>query len=321
MVRSFLLQCILLALPIGAGVFLYAWWNRAYFPAPRLTPNIAVNEKVDRIKRQQMAGADVLALGSSMTLNNLASGPVLEHFGQVRYVNAGAWGVGAAELIQFGPPLIDRLKPDTVLVALSPLDFIKGSPFTATDSAAIVRHLDASSPFRSYLHDRQLAYYLRQMETNRIRFDDPTNYEYLGYDAAGAALLNVPPALRHAERYAEPPPMLEDLKEDRFASFERFARHLQDRGIPMVVLSSPFREGLTDPSVEAMLEAYHVRLRGLLGPMGHVVLDAGEQRWPDSLYADASHFNKDGAELFTAHCLRKLSLLKAGELSSRPAGN
>jgi hypothetical protein len=61
MLRKFLVQCTVLALPILGGILLYGWWNKTYFPAPRLTPNIAVNEKVDRIVRLQREGADVLS--------------------------------------------------------------------------------------------------------------------------------------------------------------------------------------------------------------------------------------------------------------------
>lgn len=306
MVRKFLLQCLVLALPIAAGLGAYTWWNRAYFPAPRLTPNIAVNEKVDRIVRHQREGAEVLALGSSMSLNNLASAPVLQHFQGQRYVNAGAWGIGAGELIQFGPMLVERLKPRTVLVALSPLDFIKGSRLMPQDSAAIVRHLDGGKPTLGYVWHREAAYYLRQMELNRIRFDDPGNYEYLGYDGPGAALLEVAVDRRDPARYAEVPPTYDKLKQERYEAFARFAQYLADRGVHMIVLSSPFREGLTNASVEALFRQHHARLHGILDPLGHPLLTADGRSWPDALYADASHLNREGAEAFTAHCLAQL---------------
>jgi hypothetical protein len=306
MLRKFLVQCTVLALPILGGILLYGWWNKTYLPAPRLTPNIAVNEKVDRIVRLQREGADVLSLGSSMTLNNLASGPVLAHFKGLRYVNAGAWGMGAGELIQFGPMLVERLKPSIVLVAMSPLDMIKGSRLSPRDSAAIVRHLDSARPMMGYLWHREAAYYLRQMELNRIRFDDPGNYEYLGYDASGAALLQVDPERREQGRYAEVPPSYDKLKQERYEAFARFANYLAERDIRMIVLSSPFREGLTNEAVNALFAQHHARLHGILDPLGHTLLEAGDRTWPDALYADASHFNADGAQRFTAHCLAQL---------------
>lgn len=101
--------------------------------------------------------------------------------------------------------LVERLKPRIVLVAMSPLDMIKGSRLSPRDSASIVRHLDSTRPGMGYLWHREAAYYLRQMELNKIRFDDPGNYEYLGYDASGAALLHVSPERREPGRYAELP--------------------------------------------------------------------------------------------------------------------
>jgi hypothetical protein len=47
-------------------------------------------------------------------------------------------------------------------------------------------------------------------------------------------------------------------------------------------------------------------VRSLLEPLGHAVLDATDRRWADSLFADYSHLNRQGARLVTAHALAQL---------------
>ena len=93
MVTRFLLRCTLLGIPALGLIALYCLPQARFFPSPRITDNIAVNEKLAFAKAHFPDGADVLAIGSSMTLNNLSSGAVMEHFGNVRYLNAGAWGI------------------------------------------------------------------------------------------------------------------------------------------------------------------------------------------------------------------------------------
>ena len=73
MAIRFIIRHLLYALPALLAIALYAWAYRDSFPAPRLTNNIAVNEQLDRLARLGTARVEVLAIGSSMTLNNLAS--------------------------------------------------------------------------------------------------------------------------------------------------------------------------------------------------------------------------------------------------------
>jgi hypothetical protein len=39
---------------------------------------------------------------------------------------------------------------------------------------------------------------------------------------------------------------------------------------------------------------------------GHRYVDASDRDWPDDLYCDSSHLQRDGALLFTQHVLSKL---------------
>ena len=46
MVGRFLLRCLLYAVPIAGMLLAYCGWNARFFPAPHVTNNLAVNEKV-----------------------------------------------------------------------------------------------------------------------------------------------------------------------------------------------------------------------------------------------------------------------------------
>ena len=55
------------------------------------------------------------------------------------------------------------------------------------------------------------------------------------------------------------------------------------------------------------VRAHVQRLRDILEPMGHQVLDTSDRDQPDSLYSDYSHFNTSGAYAFSTYALGKLT--------------
>jgi hypothetical protein len=290
---------------LGLAV-LYCLPQARYFPSPRVTDNIAVNEKLAFAKAHFPDSVDVLAIGSSMTMNNLNSGAVMDHFGAVRYLNAGAWGIGASELEVIGPLLAQRFRPKTVVVSTNLMDFVQEVNIIAKDSASIARYLHEPE-ISGYLRHWDAPYYLREMETNRIRFDDAGNYEFLGYDQHGGATLDIPRERINTTRYNVAPPTAQQLSPERYAAFARFAKDLHHRGIQLIVLESAYRNGVRTADSDALQQAHVARLRTLIEPFGGTVIDANQRRWDDRLYVDSSHLGPEGSKAYTAYCLAQLN--------------
>jgi len=306
MVARFVKQCALLSLPIAAGLAGYVAWNRAYIPAPRLTGNVALNEQIHRVAELPSGRIQVLALGSSMTLNNLASGPVVEHFKTLEMINAGAWGMGAFETALLGPELVEHLDPSTVIMVTNLMDFIPGTPLNEKEVAAIREHLAHGGSFWDYFTFWDAPWFLRQMGLNRIRFTDPGNYEYLGFDTHGAATLEVPQDRIFPLRFNKPPPKPEELEENIYAAFASFSAWLRERDTDLIVLLSPYRKGLQDAELERMNAAHALRLKKILDASGHRMVNGNERLWPDSVFNDSSHLDRAGAEQFTRWALDRL---------------
>ncbi|HEY0977625.1 MAG TPA: hypothetical protein VGE21_09155, partial [Flavobacteriales bacterium] len=303
------LRCLLLALPVVVGTAAYVYAQRRYLPAPRITTNFAVNQKLVLAREAAAHGVDVLALGSSMTLNNLASSEVVKHFRTERFLNLGAWGIGASEAALLGPLLVDRLHPRTVIVGTNLMDFAGAPLLNSTDSAAIVRTLDTQEPWLEHLRHWNGPHYLRQIEGNRKRFSDAANYEYFKLDPYGGVTLDVPEDRIDHTRYAKLPPAATELQEDRYAAFERLAKDLKARGIQLIVLQNAYRDGIRTRESDGLQARHVARLRALLTPLGHVLVDANTRHWPDALYVDSSHLGPKGAQEFTAFCMEQLRVM------------
>lgn len=307
MVRRFILRCTLLALPVVVATVAYVAWNRRYLPAPQVTTNFALNEKLLLARNAAQQGVDVLSIGSSMTLNNLASDAVTAHFGTTRYLNLGAWGTGASELAVIGPALVERLRPHTVIVATNLMDFTGEHLVSARDSAAIARFLGSRCLPWDYFIGWNGPYYLRQIEANKVRLNDPANYEYFALDPYGGATLDMPDERIDRARYDRRPPAPGKLEEVRYRAFEGFARYLGERGVRLVVLQCAYRDGVRTRESDA-LQARHVeRLDAMLGRLGHTVVDANIRDWADTLYVDSSHLGPEGARSFSAFCMEVLA--------------
>lgn len=305
MVQRFLLQCVLWSMPIAAGLLVYILVNIANVPAPKLTSNLALNEQLERIVGLPDKHVDVLAMGSSMTLNNLASAPVMKHFGTSSYQNSAAWGMGVKEVMTIAPPMLDRLTPKQVIMVTNLVDFMPGALITPEEAEAVRRYLEGGGSVLDHLRYWDAAYFLRQMELNRIRFNDMGNYEFLGFDAHGAATLEVPAERILPSRYNAPPPRPEDLDVSFYAAFGSFSALLRERNVDLLVIQSPFRKGLLDPAVKQMNQEHASRLRAILGQHGHHFVDGNALVWPDSLFTDATHLDHVAAYAFTQWALEQ----------------
>lgn len=307
MVRRFVIECALLALPIVVVLSIWLWFQRAFIPAPMVTNNIALNAQLEAFRTRADEQVDVLAIGSSNALNNLSSEAVLEHFGPVTYRNTGAWGLDLHRLADLAPVLVDRSRPKVVLLPCNLMDLDGSAHVLDMDSAEVARALDQEHGWVNYLTHWNAPWYLRQVRLQRIRLRDPGNYEYLGFDAHGAAPLEVPPDRIEPLRNAQRPPRQAELDTASYGSLRELARMLRGQGTDLFVLALPYREGVMDDGAERTMQAHVERMREVVGPYGHRVLDATDRRWPDSLFADAGHLNKPGALQVSRYLLRQAS--------------
>ncbi|MEX1131742.1 MAG: hypothetical protein WEC15_00825 [Flavobacteriales bacterium] len=305
MALRFLLQSFGWAMPIAIGLTGYLLWNRDYIPAPRYTSNMALNEQIYRVAGMQQQ-TSIMAIGSSMTLNNLASTPVVDHFGTSAYVNVGAWGMGVTETAQLASDLVARLAPSKVIIVTNLMDFHSGSSLSDGEVEAVRKCLEDGGSMLDYFRYWDAAWFLRQMDLNRIRFTDRGNYEFLGFDEHGAATLEVPPHRILRSRFDEKPPADADIDHHCYAVLDSLAIWFREQDIELIVLQSPYRQGLLTPALKDINEIHAARLRQILESSGHQFVNGNALEWPDSVFYDASHLDRAGAEAFTRWTLEQL---------------
>ena len=72
--------------------FTIFWLNYYEIPPPRFSENLSLNEKVRFVKQNFLKEKiDILAIGSSMTQNNLYTKTITEHFKGKKFLNLSSW--------------------------------------------------------------------------------------------------------------------------------------------------------------------------------------------------------------------------------------
>ncbi len=304
--RRFLIHALLFGSLVLLGIGAYVWRYRHFLPAPRISPNGVLNMKLSALRHRGAHPCSVLALGSSMTLNNLSSPEVIAHFGDTGYVNMGAWGMDLEQCNSMARVLVPILKPHTVMVMGNLSDAVPDVQRHSLDTARVSAYLVGWSTPEAYLRSLRPAYYLREMERNRIRMLDQGNYEFMNVDGHGWAPLMIPADRIDRGRWERRPPKAERLNKTECDKLADLGGYLQRQGVRLVYIQSPYRAGVLTTDVDSVVRGHVRHLRTLLEPLGHAVLDATDRRWADSLFVDYSHLNKRGARLVTAHALTQL---------------
>ncbi len=306
MVGRFLLQCLLLGLPVLGMLVGYCGLNARYFPAPRITNNLSINEKAMFLRERATPQVNILALGSSMTQINLSTKAVLEHFGDTAYFNFSCWGMDVKQANELARLCVPRLRPKLYLMSSNLMDFSLDPSRSDIDPPKVADLAFGGSLLNAYLSRPALAYYLRQMETNKTRFTDPSSYECLMFDAHGGVSLNVEEHRVDQALLDVPPPTADKLDSTQYVAFEALCAYLEQEHVALVYLLSPYRSGLHSPETDRTIAIHTARVKEILARHGHRYADTEDMRWADSLYCDASHFNEPGAYAFSKAVLERL---------------
>jgi hypothetical protein len=299
--RRFLLDLLLFSVIMGVVVGAYVWSKWDYFPSPNITTNRSLNRKLHMLKERRGQRVDVLAIGSSMTLNNLSSRAVIEALHDSAYLNLGAWGTNMEQSVALAQDILSIVKPHTLVVVTSLGDFSYSTERYSVNPERMEKYLTQWSELWAYVKTRDMGYYLRDMELNEVRMNDPGNYERLVFDPYGGVELNVPKDRIDPERYNKKPPPPNDLAESQYHAFAKLCAITTAQGVHLIVIQAPYRQGIRTEDVEATVHAHVDRLRGIMRPYDHEFLDGTTRIWPDSLYCDYGHFNGTGAYEFTTY--------------------
>ncbi len=274
--------------------------NIGHLPPIPLTGNISFDEKIEWLWKRGQRDWDVLAAGSSMTLNNLHSeGAVSALPVGSRYVNSASWSLKMGDTKKFVDYLCALHQPKSVIVICGPMDFYGKNSVefiqrdnldfyrtTTNYSLLVARYFD---PIYYHKHSREI------YEQRRTR----ESYRSLMFDSGGGVPMDVNYPSVDPQRWNEKP-RPELIDPSQYTEFERLVAMLEARKIQLICAQSPIRSDAYDASDTVALDRHWQRLGEILEAHGfqfyniHRSLSLGPEA-----FADYSHLNAIGARQFT----------------------
>jgi hypothetical protein len=284
-------------------------------PPPNLSNSFSLNEKL-RFLRDKPKDAEVIALGSSMTLNNLNSEVLVKSLGTNKYLNVGAWGASFTDNYQL-LKVLGQTYPSmkTLIISSNLIDFQHG--VKSADYKVIADYLNPSK-FRIdqyYLYHANMKYFVNNYPYTRLVRTHSQDYFYVGFDNFGAVNLDGENFHITKERW-ELAFLNDKVDLEQYSYLDSISSYCRNRGIKLIFCQNSYRMKMKQRFDEKRLKMIndHVeKVSSMLARDHHIFVDAGERDWDDGLFVDAIHLNRVGTEQVTAYWFNKIKPLPKNE--------
>lgn len=287
---------MLVPVAIAAGCLIYLD-RHGRLAAPAFTGNSSFDEKIRFVRERGGAECDVLAIGSSMTENNIASDPLIARLPPgTSYLNVAFLAAKMADTQRMLDFYLQRSHPKVVVIICGPMDFVGDISETAPWNAADVdRYLRGGSRWWATCKTGEPYYYLSESSIIAQRRAARTSYWSVQFDRGGAVPLDIHYPDVDEQRWNNK--WRTGASEKQFAAFAKIVAMLNDRGISLVCVQAPTRAAAME-GYAAAAQAHWKRVNDVLA-MAHTRLLNLELEMPlsDEYFADYSHLNAAGAAL------------------------
>lgn len=277
---------------------------------PILTDSISFDIKINEALAREMDQVDVLAMGSSICLNDLHSPTIQTHIGeQLSYYNFSSWGVTIDQSLTVLNVLLDRYHPKVVLMVSTSTDFespkmnlcseqeLKWYLNTPTKPYFFLKELDFFNLTRRYQNTREL-----------IHHDNIKSATAFNMDEWGGVNLKVPAENRVQHRWDDE--TLSVVDEQQYGYLEELALTLQKRGVRFVFIQPPMKYGNCQTEYcQEGVKRHIERTQDILESTGQVYLNLYTNNpYPDSLFSDELHLNFEGPQRFTQQVIEAIDV-------------
>lgn len=271
--------------------------KKKYLPAKKVTNSYFLNEKIRFLSPQD--SIDILAIGSSITVNNLSSNKITSLLDTKNYINVGSYGFSIFHCAEAIKAMIEIYDPNTVIICTNledfKLNYIKFNIENIKDE--IIDESNVS--LLDIIFDR---YYKKHLYD--IKFDKLNNSHYNSnkFDSYGGIPLN--------SNNFEIDSSLWNKRVDynsvvdfSYLKFSEMSKYLSEMSIKLIVIQSPTRTTLQNEEYEKEVLKHLNKIESIIKPNNHTLLDLSRVQYPDTFFTDFQHLNSQGSDSLTAQAL------------------
>jgi len=275
-------------------------------PAPNLTPSYSFNDKMQFARKKK---ADIIAVGSSMSLDNLNSDVIIKNFKTGSYLNLSSWGLSTKDIFSIIKIYSSIHKPSTIIVASNYIDF--QSTDKEFNHKELSNYLEGTtSKLNDFFLNFDVDYYFRFFVYHKFTTTDSkctsgnTFYESMIYDRYGG--ISFDPHNFKIDKEIWNKIDISNLREVSYYYLDSISSFCSQNKIKLLFFQTPMREGIYRNLNKAWLLKHISRVKTIILKNNHTFIDGNDRLWPDSLYIDPLHFNANGAREFTEYCFDKM---------------
>jgi hypothetical protein len=292
-------------------------------PAPDLSDSYSYNEKLEFL-RKHPRNADIITVGSSLSLNNLDSKTITEELQSKSYLNLSSWGMSMKDIFLLLKMQSEIHVPRVLIVASGIMDFQATEKNVKYSVVRDFLRSDNSAQIFYHLKCFNLKYYISNFKYARKVRSIPNSYDYLGYDDYGTINIGKKD-FRISELRWKKDYLNAKLSQVQYAYLDSISVFCKKNEIKFLFFQSPYRKGLYSnfDSAKLKLLTDHIsKVESILGSYQHTFINANNSLWDDDLFIDGTHFSAEGAKLFTKYCFENwkgLEIVKAANVAEKIA--
>ena len=295
------LWCLLVSLTVVGGAFFATLFiQKDRLPPPPFTGSISFDEKAVWLSKHFDQPCDVLAIGSSMTLNNLDS----EVFAGRHFLNAGSWGLKIDQTDYLLSLLLEYLKPKVVLVVTAPTDFerdYRGRKIY--DETKLRRFFTSKDLFRSHLDCLYLTYLVENYAAIGRDRHGRRNYYSLDFDSGGSVPIDPEGLERDQKRWMKPVAPESSMDPVNYEALGKLAKRCADIGIQFLLVQPPIRKDiLSETDIDFLTNRHWPKLAAICQEHEATFDNQhGVMAADSSVFVDSTHLNAIGAQRLSQH--------------------
>lgn len=273
-------------------------------PAPYITNSRSFNEKLKFIKNKKQENVDILAIGSSITLNNLNSAIITNEF-KGRYLNASSWGLSIKEVDELVESVFNTKEIKLIIIVSNVMDFV-GSDIEIK-AEDIKSYLHASTTNIQYLTHWNLRYMWSSIAENNRDMKSRNIKSSLMFDNWGSVPLELYGDDIDKRTWSFDLPF-DKIDETQYKYLDWLCYYLKSRNIKLIFVNSPVRSGLVNNEYAQKISIHNEKIEGIISRYNQSFVNMTTRKWPDSLFVDYAHFNANGSKVFTEGVIEAIHL-------------
>jgi len=276
-------------------------------PAPNISNSYSFNEKMEFLRKKKI-DADIIVIGSSMSLNNLYSKTITDELHSTSFLNTASWGMSIKDDFLLLKRLSEIHKPSTLIIASNTIDFSQTDK--KVDYVSLKQFLESNNFASLFYHIKNfnLKYYFTNFRYAKKVRSCKNEYEYLGFDRCGTINFDSTDFKINIDRWNSDNLSTETFSH-QYSYLDSISSFCKSKNIKLLFFQSPYRNGLYstfDLNKLNNLKSHIDKIGFILKRNNQIFINANDVIWADQLFVDGIHFNKFGAKKFTEYCFDKI---------------